>query len=155
MSAAKSVLKSLNFASFKPPSSGSTVDPVLNRRVMITKRLEEQKALLANPDFTRTVRVYEKDANGKKQATEKQQRVLPWFASMPTGDIAFFVKLGWRPVEIESGKPAIVVRSYKELPKVIDTLVSAVAAGELDQALAKASDEIASKLKRKTNKKVA
>jgi hypothetical protein len=44
-----------------------------------------------------------------------------------------------KPIEFEKGKPAIAVSSLDKLPSVIDTLITAIRNGELDQQLAEAS----------------
>ena len=52
---------------------------------------------------------------------------------------ALFVRSGLKPIEFEKGKPAIAVQSLDKLPSVIDTLITAVRNGELDQQFAEAS----------------
>jgi hypothetical protein len=44
-----------------------------------------------------------------------------------------------KPIEFEKGKPAIAVSSLDKLSSVIDTLITAVRNGELDQQFAEAS----------------
>jgi hypothetical protein len=73
-------LKSLTFTSLPKPS----VDPTLDRRAKIVARLEEQKHLLADPSYTRSVRTWKKDEAGQKTVVEKRQRILPWFAAIRT-----------------------------------------------------------------------
>jgi hypothetical protein len=41
-----------------------------------------------------------------------------------------------KPIEFEKGKAAIAVPSLDKLPSVIDTLITAVRNGELDEMLA-------------------
>jgi hypothetical protein len=43
------------------------------------------------------------------------------------------IKFGAGPIEFEKGKAGIVVPSRDKLPAVIDTLISAVRVGELDE----------------------
>jgi hypothetical protein len=52
----------------------------------------------------------------------------------PVGQVVMF---GARPIEFEKGKAGIVVPSRDKLPAVIDTLISAVRAGELFSQAAK------------------
>jgi hypothetical protein len=52
-----------------------------------------------------------------------------------------FVRSGLKPIEFEKGKPAIAVQSLDKLPSVIDTLITAVRNGELDQQLGDASKQ--------------
>ena len=46
---------------------------------------------------------------------------------------------GAKPVEFEKGKAGIVVGSKEKLPAVIDTLIAAVRAGELDDIFSQAA----------------
>ena len=45
------------------------------------------------------------------------------------------VRLGWKPIEFEKGKAGVVAGSMEKLPEVIDVLIGAVRAGELDSML--------------------
>jgi hypothetical protein len=49
------------------------------------------------------------------------------------------IKFGAKAIEFEKGKAGIAVPSKEKLPEVIDTLISAVRAGELDDHFAQAS----------------
>ena len=64
-----------------------------------------------------------------------------WWSLAPNGSYVFFVRQGWKPVEFAKGKAAIVVPSLDKLPSVIDTVITAVRNGELDQQLAEASKQ--------------
>src|SRR4051812_22170547 len=123
-----SALKSLTFTAL--PQSGT--NPVLDRRTRVITRLEEQKALLADPTFIRTVRTWIKK-DGVRTPHEKQERVLPWWRQAPNGSYVFFIRSGWKPIEFEKGKSAIAVPSLDKLPGVIDTLIAGVRNGELDE----------------------
>ena len=102
----------------------------------------------ANPNYMRTLRTSE-TKGGKRVPVEKQQRVLPWWRSVPNGTYAFFVRAGYKPVELDKGKTAVAVPSLDKLPGVIDTLITAVRKGELDQQLAEASKQATPKKSRK------
>jgi hypothetical protein len=69
---------------------------------------------------------------------EHQQRVPLWWRQHPNGSFALF-RSGLKPIEFEKGKPAIAVSSLDKLPSVIDTLITAVRNGELDQQFAEAA----------------
>ncbi len=128
-------LKSLTFTTLPK----STANPTLDRRTKIIARLEEQKMLLRDPAYMRTVRAWGKNDGGDKVMVEKKQRVLPWWRAQSNGSCVFFVRAGWKPIEFEKGKAAIAVSSMDKLPSVIDTVIAAVRAGELDDQLAQAS----------------
>ena len=123
-------LKSLNFTTL--PSSNR--NPVDGRRAKTIDRLEEQKQLLADPSHLRTIKRWVK-IDGEKKLIEKQQRVFPWWRMGPNG-LVFFVRLGGKPIEFEKGKAAIAVPSADKLPQLIDTVITAVRNGELDDVLA-------------------
>ena len=128
-------LKSLTFTTLPKPGA----NPTLDRRNKIVTRLDEQKLLLGDPTYMRTVRSWSKDETGEKSLVEKKQRVLPWWTQMANGSFVFFVRAGWKPVEFEKGKAAIAVPSLDKLPSVIDTVIAAGRSGELDDQLAQAS----------------
>ena len=128
------VLKSLTFTALLQPGA----DPTVDRRTRVITRLEEQKVLLNDPNYTRTVRTWT-NKDGEKTALEKHKRILPWWRIAPNGSFVFFIRAGHKPVEFEKGKCAIAVPSLEKLPSVIDMLIDAVRNGELDDQLAQAS----------------
>jgi len=128
------VLKSLSFTAV-PKDGGS---PVLNRRARLIERLEEQKILLNDPSHIRVVQRWVK-VDGEKQPVEKKQRVSPWWRTDLNGNYIMSIKFGSRPVEFEKGKAGIMVQTKEKLPAVIDTLIAAVRAGELDEHLNQAA----------------
>jgi hypothetical protein len=135
MTAPKQALKSLTFTVLPKIEA----NPVQERRTKTIARLEEQKLLFANPHYTRTVRASVKSDDGVRTIVEKQQRVAPWWVQLPNGSYLFTIRSGWKPIEFDKGKSAIVVLSHDKLPAVIDTLITAVRNGELDEQLAQNS----------------
>src|SRR5207244_7154425 len=128
------VLKSLSFTT-RPKSAN---DPIQLRRTKFVSKLEEQKRLLKDPKHVRTVQRWTK-VNGERQAVTKQQAVRPWWKTDPSGQIVMSIKFGAKPIEFEKGKAGIVVPSKDKLPTVIDTLIAAVRAGELDELFSQAA----------------
>ena len=126
-------LKSLTFTTL--PKIGA--NPILDRRTNMIARLEEQKLLLNDPNYIRTVRTWVKK-DGRLTLVEKQQRVLPWWRVDANGSYVFFVPLGSKPIEFEKGKNAIAVPSLDKIPMIINILITAVRRGELDEQLAQA-----------------
>lgn len=127
-------LKSLNFVPL-PASIRSAVDV---RRLKLMERLEDQKKLLADPNYVRTYKRWVK-IDGNRSQIEKTQRIYPWWRPGPNGSFVFFVKLGGKPIEFEKGKAGIAAPNAEKLAHVINTVMAAVLAGELDQLLAQAS----------------
>ena len=74
----------------------------------------------------------ERKENGEKVLIEKPLRTSRWWQLLT-------VKVGSKRIEFEKGKAAIVVPSIDKLPTVIDTLIKAVRAGELDEQLNQSS----------------
>jgi hypothetical protein len=136
------VLKSLTFTTMPTPGG----NPTLDRRAKVIARLEEQKLLLKDPNYIRTVRNWVRKG-GERVMVEKQLRVPLWWRQHSNGTYALFVRSGLKPIEFENGKTAIAVPSLDKLSAVIDTLITAIRAGELDAQLAQASKQGAPKSK--------
>jgi hypothetical protein len=128
-----SALRALTFTPL--PKIGA--NPTLDRRTKMIARLEEQKLLLNDPNYTRTVRTWVKK-DRQLMPVDKQQRVLPWWRVNANGSYVFFVRSGSKPIEFEKGKNAIAVPSLDKVPMVIDILINAVRNGELDDQIAHA-----------------
>jgi plasmid stabilization system protein ParE len=124
------ILKSLTFTAV--PTRGN--DPVANRRAKLVERLEEQKALIADPSYVRKTQRWTGKGDDRRQV-EKQQRVRPWWRADATGALVLSVFHGTRPIEFEKGKGGIAVASRDKLPALFDSLIGAVRAGELDELL--------------------
>jgi hypothetical protein len=113
--------------------SGS--NPVMDRRMSVIRRLEEQKQLASDPQYVRVTRRWTGKGDSRRQV-EKTQRVSPWWKELPDGSVIMTLRVGFSAVEIEKGKAGIAVNSRDKVPEVIETLVAAVRAGELDQVIA-------------------
>ena len=135
MTAPKQSLKSLTFTVLPKLEA----NPVQERRTKTIARLEEQKLLFNDPNFTRIVRTTVKNEDGVRAVVEKQQHISPWWVKLPNGSYLLTIKSGLKPIEFEKGKAAIAVPSLDKLPSVVDTLITAVRNGELDEQLAQGS----------------
>jgi hypothetical protein len=133
-------LKSLTLTTM--PSIG--INPTLDRREKVIARLEEQKRLVSNPNFTRTIR-QRVEKEGVKTLVERQQKVQPWWRLASNGSYAFGIRTGAKLVEFDKGKTAIGVPSLDKLPGIIDTLITAIRNGELDEQLAAAAKMVSPK----------
>jgi hypothetical protein len=125
------MLKNLTFTSVPARSH----DPVVNRRAKLVGRLEEQRLLLQNPSYVRSVQRWTGKGDERRQV-EKQQRVRPWWRADAAGNIVMSVYYGTKPIEFERGKAGIAVASRDKLPALIDALIGAAKAGELDGLMA-------------------
>ena len=87
-----SSLKNLTFT----VAPKAETNPVLMRRKEVVARLETQKKLVADPNFTKTI----KGKNG-----EKRQRVLPMFRPVGDDSYAFVLKAGFSPASAAPNVP--------------------------------------------------
>ena len=138
------VLKSLTFTSVPVRSH----DPVAVRRAKLVSRLEEQRLLLQNPSYVRTVQRWAGKGDERRQV-EKQQRVRPWWRTDSTGNLVMSVFYGAKPIEFEKGKAGIAVASRDKLPALVDALVGAAKAGELDELMARMGKPVGAPKSRK------
>jgi plasmid stabilization system protein ParE len=137
MEIAMPILKSLTFTAVPAASR----DPVAARRAKLVERLEEQKKLLADPSYVRTVQRWAGKGDERRQV-ERQQRVRPWWRADGSGRLVMAVYHGTSPIEFEKGKAGVAVASREKLPSVIDALIGAAQAGELDELLAKSAKPV-------------
>src|SRR5262245_35840389 len=87
MEASMAVLKSLTFTTLPAPGA----NPTLDRRQRVIERLEEQKRLVADPNYKRTIRSSIKK-DGVKSVVETQHRVMTWWRMTGNGTFVFFVR---------------------------------------------------------------
>lgn len=126
------VLKSLSFSSIKDMQS----NPVMERRAKLISKLEEQKALLTDPQHMRVEHHWIIQPSGIKERVEARKRVRAWWRVDSMGSVYLTVKYGAKAIEFEKGKSAVVVQDKTKLASVLDTLIEATRAGELDSNLA-------------------
>ena len=138
------ILKNLTFTSVPVRSH----DPVAVRRAKLVSRLEEQRLLLHNPSYVRTVQRWAGKGDERRQV-EKQQRVRPWWRTDSAGNLVMSVFYGAKPIEFEKGKAGIAVASRDKLPALVDTLVGAAKAGELDELMARMGKPVGAPKSRK------
>ena len=81
------ILKSLTFTALPQPGA----NPTLDHRLRVIERLEEQKRLVADPNYKRTIRTTVKK-DGEKNIIETHQRLLPWWRMTGNGTFVFFIR---------------------------------------------------------------
>ncbi len=125
-----SFLKTLTFTT----ANDLAPSPIEKKRSYLVAALNDQLALLEQPDLTRTRKKWV-DVDGQRVLTQKTVPVRPWWKQSLDGKVMFFVRSGLRRIEFEKGKSAIVVSGVDELPKLIKGLIDAAMTGELDHLL--------------------
>jgi hypothetical protein len=126
-------LKSLTFAALPKLTAA---DPVVQRRNKLIVRLQQQIALVQDPQFTLTRQKWVTDEAGVKQLKEIRKRVKTWWRTDTAGAVVLTVRYGARHIEFSPGKGAIAVGKKEKLIPTIETIIAGVEAGELDGILA-------------------
>jgi hypothetical protein len=122
------------------------LSPTLVRRNKLAAKIEEQLQLataqkegrLYAPKRIKNVT----NAEGERVAVETTKRVKEWFWTTPANKINLSVRYGSKTLELSKGKNAIELSSGDELLATLSMLKDAVIAGELDEAITNASDNL-------------
>jgi hypothetical protein len=134
-------LKGLKFTSAVPVRASA--DPVVRAREKMIAALAEQKqmaeAKIAGQHFAPTHVVRKKNAEGQRVEVEALKRVRQGWFSDASGKTFFAIRYAGKPIEFAKDKNAIEVGELSALPAVLDTLVEAIRAGELDGQLTAAA----------------
>ena len=122
------------------------LSPILVRRNKLAAKIEEQLQLataqkegrLYAPKRIKNVT----NAEGERVAVETTKRVKEWYWTTPANKINLSVRYGSKTLELSKGKNAIELTSGEELLSTLSMLKEAVIAGELDDAITNASDNL-------------
>ena len=121
--------------------------PTVARRQKLADKLEEQLALCTAqkngtvyaPKRIKTVT----NADGERVRVEAIKRVKEWFWTTSSGKINLAVRYGSKTLTLNSkGANCIELNTGEELISTLALLKDAVIAGELDDAIANASDKL-------------
>ena len=137
-------LASLKLTAARKPR---VVPDIIKRRSKLLRKLAEQRelALAQNegrtyaPKRLRTVRDQE---TGERIVREMPVRIKTWWWTGEKGETLLSIHYGSKTLEIAKGKPAIEVASAGDLVSVLDVLITAVQAGELDAQMEAASTKL-------------
>lgn len=125
----------------------SNFSPVVARRNKLAGKIDEQLLFAtAQRDGQiyapkRLKNVIDK-ATGERKTVEATKRIKEWYWTNSTGKIHLSVRYGSKTLELAKGKNAIELNSGDELLATLVTLKEAVIAGELDDAIAQASEKL-------------
>lgn len=115
-------------------------------RAKLIDRLAEQKELaeadLKGEQLTKTrIKFVKDDTTGETTRIEVPKQIRRWWWKDETDAVMLVIRYGNKPVHITKDKSTIEVGTMDKLPQVIDTVIEAVKAGELDKALKAALGE--------------
>jgi hypothetical protein len=122
------------------------LSPIIVRRNKLAAKIEEQLQLataqkegrLYAPKRIKNVT----NAEGERVAVETTKRVKEWYWTTPANKINLCVRYGSKTLELSKGKNAIELSSGEELLSTLSMLKDAVIAGELDDAITNASNNL-------------
>lgn len=126
-----SVLKGLTLVA----APKRTNDPVYQRRAKLITQLQQQRALAEDPSYVVTAQRWQKGEDGGKRLVERQKRVKAWWRTDAANQCVLSIRYGAKVIELDKGKAAIAVSDKTNLITVIDAVITAVNAGELDAQL--------------------
>ena len=145
-----SALNSLKFVSAKRPNQ---IPEIQVRRNKLSNRLWSQIqlaiALQKGENYTeKKIRTVRDKHTGDTRSVELNKRVRQmWFVG-ESGKVCIQIKYGSRVLEFSKGKNAIEVSSGEDLITALNTLKTAVEAGELDSQLNLAADAVKERFKK-------
>jgi hypothetical protein len=125
--------------------------PIIGKRLRLIEKLDEQlaiaQAMLDGQPFEayREKKVTDPET-GEKKVVRKRKAVRPWYFD-DKEHYFFEIRVGFKAMEIDKGKTAIDVGDKTQLPTVINAIIKAVEAGELDQQIIQSKPEKPSKPK--------
>ena len=139
------IFSTLKLVAAKKPTF---VSPVQARRNKLSTRLWEQIELakaqsnggVFAPTRTKTIR----DDDGNTRTVERSRRIKQWWFVSEAGKVCIAIRYGARVLELAKGKSAIEVATPADLINALETIRSAVDAGELDVQLEAASNSLRS-----------
>jgi hypothetical protein len=145
-------LKALKLTAAQP--AHVQADPVERAREKVIGSLTEQKAMaeakIAGQHYAPTHMVWRKNEAGERMQVEAPKRIRTGWFKDAAGNMFFSLRYAGKAVEFAKGKNAIEVGEFEKVPAIIDELVAAVRAGELDAQLAAVANERSKQLRRKT-----
>ena len=138
-----SMLKGLSFAAAPRAATQLSVEEV--RRNKLIAHLQEQRAIAeaeaAGEQHVVMRRRWQLSPTGEKTRVEVEKRLKRWWTAQADGQVVLVVRWGSRVIEWERGKAAIVVGERSKLVAVLDKLIAATQAGELDSHIAAANKD--------------
>ena len=136
-----SALTSLKLVSAKKPTN---IPPVVLRRNKLSAKLWEQIELArgqttGKPFVVIKNRTIKDSETGLRKVVEVPKRLRPWWWISESGKVCVSVRYGSKDLELSKGKSAVEVASPEDLIKTLETVRSAVEAGDLDAQIEAAS----------------
>ena len=123
-----SALKGLNFVAVPKQAAN---DPIQARRNKLITQLEQQRDALKNL-------LGADPEDGGKQLVDLPKRVKRWWRVDGAGNCFLILRYGNKVISPMPDKGAIAVGDTAKLPEILDAVITAARAGELDAVMAPA-----------------
>jgi hypothetical protein len=145
-----SALSTLKLVAVKKPSH---MPAIVIRRNKLSSKLWEQIQLAKSqldgtPFVVMKYRSMVDRETGLRKQVEMPKRIKPWWFQSEQGKVCVSVKYGSWTIELAKGKPSVEVASAQDLIKTLETIKTALEAGELDAQIETASAHLRSGFKR-------
>ena len=145
-----STLATLKLVTAKKPQN---LAPIVLRRNKLSNRLWEQiqfaKSQAENTKFEPVkYRTITDTETGLRKQIQVSKRIKPWWFVAENGKVCVSIKYGSWTIELAKGKPSVEGATAGDLIKTLETIKTAVEAGELDAQLDLASNSLRSGFKK-------
>jgi len=138
-------LASLKLVAAKKPTNQP---PIIQRRNKLSSKIFEQiqlaKAHNEGTTYSPTKTKNVTNVDGNRVQVTVPKRIKPWWFVSDAGKVCVAIRYGAKVVELSKGKTAIEVASPAALIETLETVNTAVIAGELDQQIEAVSGQIRS-----------
>jgi len=145
-----STLSTLKLVAVKKPLHTPVI--VIRRNKLSSKLWEQIQLAKSQLDGTPFVvmkyRSMVDRETGLRKQVELPKRIKPWWFQSEQGKVCVSVRYGSWTIELAKGKPSVEVANAQDLIKTLETIKSAVEAGELDAQIETASAHLRSGFKR-------
>lgn len=144
------MLKQLKFTDEERRHQHMSVEETMRQRLLakLADQRQMAEADIAGTGIIKTRRIYVTNDAGERVAKDVERRLRRWYWQNGAGVWLMELRYGNKPLKLMGGKSAVEVGEQSQLLTVLDTLMAAVQAGELDRALAAARKERAAQLKK-------
>jgi len=139
-----SVLSNLKLVAAKKPAQ---LSPVVQRRNKVVRRLAEQIALATAKQDGKTYaptkqRTVKDAATGESKTISVSKFIKEWWFVTTDNKLCVSLRYGAKIVELAKGKTAVELATADQLVPTLETLKTAVIAGELDAQLEAVSAKV-------------
>ena len=128
---------------FKSVAKAVARDPVVARRDKLVAGLYEQQSVLSaaleGQDHITERTKWMVNSEGQRVLVKTKRRVKPWFFEQD-GGWYLQCRYGARVISADGKNNAVFVKSLKDIAAVLEALIAATRAGELDAVIAAAAD---------------